>query len=53
MYIGSAKLSGLDPELYLRTVLTKMADYPLSQIHHLLRWNMAASLLPHFFPRAA
>jgi IS66 C-terminal element/Transposase IS66 family len=34
--IGSATLNGLDPELYLRTVLAQIADYPVSQIHDLL-----------------
>jgi transposase len=45
--IGSAKLNGLDPELYLRTVLTRIADHPVSQIQDLLRWNLAPSLQTH------
>jgi transposase len=42
--IGSAKLNGLDPELYLHTVLARIADHPVSQIHDFLPWNLAASL---------
>jgi len=40
--LGTAKLNGLDPELYLRHVLERIADHPINRIHALLPWNLAA-----------
>jgi len=44
--LGTARLNGVDPELWLREVLSRIADHPLSRIEELLPWNMAAELQP-------
>jgi transposase len=39
--IGTAKLNGIDPESYLRNVLSRISDHPINRIVELLPWNLA------------
>jgi transposase len=42
--LGTAKLSGIEPQAYLRHVLTHIADHPINRIDELLPWNLAVQL---------
>ena len=42
--LGTAKLNGIDPESYLRNVLSRIVDHPINRIEELLPRNLAEEL---------
>ncbi len=41
----TAKLNGLDPEIYLHHVLERIADHPITRIAELFPWNVTINRL--------
>jgi hypothetical protein len=41
--LGTAKLNGHNPEAFLREVLTRIAEYPITRINELLPWHLQAT----------
>ena len=39
--IRTAKLNGIEPEAYLRDVLTRIGGHPINRLAELLPWNIA------------
>jgi len=42
--IGTALLNAMDPYLYLRQVLERIAEHPINRVVELLPWNLAAKV---------
>jgi hypothetical protein len=43
--LGTVKLNGMNPERYLRHVLSVIADYPVNRVSELLPWNVSSQIM--------
>ena len=50
--IGTCRLNDIDPHLYLRYVLERIAEHPINRIDELLPWRVEG-LLPSVLSQAA
>ena len=45
--VGSAKLNGINPETYLKEILTRIAEeHPINRIDELMPWRMTSMTAP-------
>lgn len=51
--IGTCRLNNVDPHLYLRYVLERIAAHPINRLEELLPWRVAERLQAAALPRAA
>ena len=43
--IGTTKLNGIDPESYLRNVLSRIAEHAINRISELLPWHLSRDVV--------
>jgi hypothetical protein len=43
--IETAKMNGIEPETYLRDIISRIADHPIKRIDELLPWNIKGDIL--------
>jgi len=45
--VGSANLNGINPEIYLKDILTRIAEgHPINRIDELMPWQMTSATPP-------